>query len=161
MRFKKCHRSRKATYAIFLNKTWNAIYSSWYLYFLIFLLLCQSLKLLTKSSYLLLKGILWSLTYIHVHTPALWNHTGLISGADAVVWRWMFGLYDLYYEFNLEVDLGWNDQMSWLSWHSWENQGVSPPGTYFWAHKGEENYLQRLAWVYQGQIMPDQHDCFL
>lgn len=89
----------------------------------VFLLLCQSLKLLTKSSYLLLKIILLSLKCMHIHTPAL------ISGTDAVVWRWIFGLYDLYYEFNLKVELGWNDQMSWFSWHSWENQGVSPPGT--------------------------------
>lgn len=92
---------------------------------------------------------------MHIHTPAL------ISGTDAVVWRWIFGLYDLYHEFNLKVELGWNDQMSWFSWHSWENQGVSPPGTLFWAHEGEENDLEESGWIYQGQIMPDQHDCFL
>lgn len=127
----------------------------------VLLLLCQLPKLLTKSSYLLLKIILLSFTCLHIDTPAFWNYPGLISGTDAIVWRWIFGLYDLYYEFNLKVELGWNDQMSWFSWHSWENQGVSPPGTHFWAHEGDKNDLEQSAWIYQGQIMPDQHDCFL
>jgi len=50
-------------------------------------------------------------------------------------------------------------QSGQIQFGPWENRGVSPLETYFWACGGEEGYWKKPACVFQGWIISDQRDC--